>query len=51
MGGGREEIWGKTILNGLIGFDGYYWVAIYTYMQKLKIPIPIYSWAGMGKFN
>ena len=21
MGGGREEVWGKTILNELIGFD------------------------------
>ena len=23
MGGGREETWGKRILNGLIGFDLY----------------------------
>ena len=22
MGRGREEVWGKIILNGLIGFDG-----------------------------
>ena len=56
MGGGREEGWRITILNGLIMFDElpnttYYWV-IYLYpYAKIKIFISIYLWAGMGKFS
>ena len=49
---GKRGGLGEEILNGLIGLpNNIDLLPIYTHIQKLKIPISIYSWTDMNKFN